>query len=141
MRDRGNCAIVISTTFHHVGVVTRDLAASTALYLGLGYEASVRYDDPLQNVSIVLMRRPDSPMIELILPTDPASPAMGWLKRVKAGPYHTCYEVAELAAGIRLFEGSGFSVLNEPLPAVAFGMRQIVFLWSNEAGLIELLES
>jgi methylmalonyl-CoA/ethylmalonyl-CoA epimerase len=127
--------------FHHVGVVTRELNASVGFYVQLEYEASQRYDDPLQNVSIVLMRRANSPMIELIFPTDATSPAMGWLKPVKAGPYHTCYEAADLATGIRLLESNGFARLHEPMPAVAFDMRLVVFLWSNEVGLVELLQA
>lgn len=116
------------------------MAASAALYTKLGYTASARFEDPLQMVSIVLMRRSDSPLIELIFPTDSKSPAMGWLKRVKAGPYHTCYEVTDIAGAMELFAGNGFCALHEPLPAVAFEMRAVVFLWSNDVGLVELLQ-
>jgi methylmalonyl-CoA/ethylmalonyl-CoA epimerase len=141
MRDRGNRTRLIFPLFHHVGIVTRELAASARFYVSIGYTASARFDDPLQKVAIVLMNREGSPMIELIFPTDQTSPAMGWLKRVKAGPYHTCYEVADLRAGIQFFASSGFSALHEPVSAVAFGMRPIVFLWSNDVGLVELLQA
>jgi methylmalonyl-CoA/ethylmalonyl-CoA epimerase len=124
-----------------VGVVTRDIAASSAFYAKLEYAASRTFEDPLQKVSIILMRRQESPLIELIFPTDPTSPAMGWLKRVKAGPYHTCYEVEDLDAQIDFFASNGFSPLHEPLPAVAFELRRVVFLWSNEVGLVELLQA
>jgi methylmalonyl-CoA/ethylmalonyl-CoA epimerase len=141
VRRRRHGGGVTSLSFHHVGVVTKDLAASSAFYERLGYEASQRFEDPTQKVSIVFMRRSDSPLMELIVPTEPDSPAAGWLKRIKAGPYHTCYEVADLAAGIELLSSSGFTALHEPVPAVAFDMRPIVFLWSNDVGLIELLQS
>jgi methylmalonyl-CoA/ethylmalonyl-CoA epimerase len=128
------------TSFHHVGIVTRELQTSTQIYERLGYTASGRYDDPIQKVAIILMRRSDSPMIELILPTESDSPAAGWLKRVKAGPYHTCYEVPALAEAMDLFKANGFTALHDPVPAVAFEMRPIVFLWSAEVGLVELLQ-
>jgi methylmalonyl-CoA/ethylmalonyl-CoA epimerase len=127
--------------FHHVGVVTKELQRSTQIYEQLGYVASQRYDDPLQKVAIVLLSRPGSPTIELILPTTADSPAAGWLKRIKAGPYHTCYEVADIAEATRFLQPLGFVPLGEPVPAVAFGMRPVLFLWSTEVGLLELLQA
>ena len=38
------------------------------------------------------------------------------------------------------FKTNGFAALHEPVPAVAFDMRPIVFLWSAEVGLLELLQ-
>ncbi len=128
-------------TFHHVGVVTRDLESTARVYRALGYTASERYEDPLQGVAIVFMRREDSPLVELVSPLHAESPAHGWLKRTKAGPYHTCYEVAVLEDALELLRAEGFTPTGTPLPAVAFGGRRVVFSWSNEAGLLELLES
>jgi methylmalonyl-CoA/ethylmalonyl-CoA epimerase len=141
VRDRRDGSGVTGLSFHHVGVVTKDLIASKAFYERLGYEASKQYDDPVQKVSIIFMRREAPPLIELIVPTQADSPAAGWLKRIKAGPYHTCYEVADLSSGIEFLKESGFTPLHEPVPAVAFDMRLIVFLWSPDVGLVELLRS
>ena len=126
--------------FHHVGVVTADLDASVALYRALGYQASELFDDPLQQVRIVLCTRDDGPMIELITPATPSSPAAGWLKRIKAGPYHTCYRVADLEASIEGLRELGFLPLSQAVPAVAFGGRRVIFLFSAAAGLLELVE-
>jgi methylmalonyl-CoA/ethylmalonyl-CoA epimerase len=134
----------LKLTFHHVGVVTRDLRASTMVYEGLGYRASAVIDDPVQGVAIVLCTRaaePSEPIIELISPSHGASPAAGWLARIKAGPYHTCYVVNDLTHAIAELGELGLSSLSEPVPAVAFGGRRIVFLWGRDTGLIELLES
>jgi len=127
--------------FHHVGVVTRELESAARVYRALGYTASQRYEDPLQGVAIVFMQREDSPLVELVSPLHAESPAQGWLKRTKAGPYHTCYEVAVLEDALELLRAEGFTPTGMPLPAVAFGGRRVVFSWSNEAGLVELLEA
>ena len=126
--------------FHHVGVVTADLGPSQAFYERLGYAASERFDDPLQRVAIVLLRRADGPMIELVQPTEPASPAAGWLTRIKSGPYHTCYEVPVLDEAMAQLREERFAPLSAPVPAVAFGGRRVVFLWAKKAGLLELVE-
>jgi methylmalonyl-CoA/ethylmalonyl-CoA epimerase len=126
--------------FHHVGVVTPDVEACAALYRSLGYETSETFHDPIQKAAIVLCARAGEPLVELIAPEGASSPAAGWLKRVRAGAYHTCYEVADLAEAVEGLRARDFAALGEPAPAVAFGGRRVVFLWSALAGLVELVE-
>jgi methylmalonyl-CoA/ethylmalonyl-CoA epimerase len=80
-------------------------------------------------------------MIELVSPLAPDSPAAGWVKRIKVGPYHTCYEVRSMASAIAGLRDDGFAPVSEPVPAVAFEMRLVAFLWSAAAGLVEVLEA
>jgi methylmalonyl-CoA/ethylmalonyl-CoA epimerase len=126
--------------FHHVGVVTPDVEACAALYRSLGYETSETFHDPLQKAAIVLCTRPGDPMVELVAPADPSSPAAGWLKRIRAGAYHTCYKVADLGEDVERLRALDFAALTEPVPAVAFGGRRVVFLWGALTGLLELIE-
>jgi len=125
---------------HHVGVVTRSAEAGASLYRALGYQVSATFHDPIQKAAIVLCERPGEPLVELIAPEDPSSPAAGWLKRIRAGAYHFCYEVADLAASVEGLYALEFTALTEPAPAVAFGGRRVVFLFSRLTGLIELVE-
>jgi methylmalonyl-CoA/ethylmalonyl-CoA epimerase len=131
----------LNVAFHHVGVVTPDLPGCATIYRRLGYEAGEAVADPIQGVSIVLCRRASHPLVELIAPTNRASPASAWLKRIKAGPYHTCYETPDLRRTISELESIGYLALAEPVPAVAFEGRLVVFLWSGSAGLVELLDA
>lgn len=126
--------------FHHVGVVTPDIDASAALYRVLGYAISATFHNPVQSAAIALCSRPGEPLVELIAPADPSSPAAGWLRRLRAGAYHTCYEVADLPAAVRRLRDLNFVALSEPVPAVAFEGRRVVFLWSDHMGLVELVE-
>jgi methylmalonyl-CoA/ethylmalonyl-CoA epimerase len=126
--------------FHHVGVVTPDVEACAALYRTFGYEASETFHDPLQKAAIVLCTRPGDPLVELVAPADPSSPAAGWLKRIRAGAYHTCYEAADLGEDIERLRALDFAVLTDPVPAVAFGGRRVAFLWGALTGLLELVE-
>lgn len=127
--------------FHHVGVITGSLEESTTLYASLGYSPSVIYDDPMQKAAIILMKKEREPIIELITPTSPDSPAANWLQRIKAGPYHTCYEVDDFEAMIALLRPQRLFPVSGPTPAVAFNMRRVVFLWGEKSGLIEFLEA
>lgn len=127
-------------TFHHVGVITSDIPGTTSFYRELGYEQLLSVDDPIQQAKIVLLSSPNGPMIELVSPTSEESPAFSWIKKIIAGPYHTCYECKDLDSQAKVFEGQGLVRVSEIATAITFDHRRIVFLWSKKTGLIELLE-
>ncbi len=126
--------------FHHIGVISGDLKKSRQFYESLGYEAAKTFIDPLQMVEIVFMNRGQDPLIELVTPTSPESPAQSWLERLKIGPYHICYEVENLDQAILELRKSGLTTASKPQPAVAFSGRPVSFLWSLKSGLIEVLQ-
>ncbi|HEV7398480.1 MAG TPA: VOC family protein [Pyrinomonadaceae bacterium] len=126
--------------FHHVGIATSDIKSSIRFYEALGYISSDIYDDSVQKAVIALLKRPDSPLLELISPTDKASPVQGWVDRIRCGPYHVCYEVNNLEEGMSFLKERGSLVVYGPVPAIAFGLRQVAFLWGKDSGLTELLE-
>jgi methylmalonyl-CoA/ethylmalonyl-CoA epimerase len=125
---------------HHIGVITGKLEDSTTFYESLGYSSSGIYLDSIQKARIVLMQRRHDPIIELISPNSTDSPAASWIQRIQAGPYHICFEVVDLDAAITFLRGQRLSPILGPVPAIAFNMRRVVFLWSNKSGLMELLE-
>jgi methylmalonyl-CoA/ethylmalonyl-CoA epimerase len=126
-------------TFHHVGIVTGDLLAAARIYRSLAYTPSEVFSDPIQKVKIILMRREGGPLIELIEPAEESSPAHAWLKRIKAGPYHTCYSTPDIEQTADALSGLSFLLLSAPVPAAAFHGKRACFLWSPEIGLLELL--
>ncbi len=125
---------------HHVGIVTKKLSECVKLYQALGYSEKRQVYDPLQKASIALMERPGELMIELIAPECEESPAHKWLDRIKAGTYHICYEVHSLGDATGALRKLGFGMIMDPVPAVAFDNRRVVFLWSALTGLVELVE-
>jgi methylmalonyl-CoA/ethylmalonyl-CoA epimerase len=126
---------------HHVGVITKNLADSRDFYTSLGYAASAIYVDPVQKARIVLMQKAHEPLVELIEPESPDSPAARWIQRIAVGPYHTCYEVDDLEAMVAFLRRHRLFPVIKSVPAVAFNMRRIVFLWGESSGLLELLEA
>ena len=126
---------------HHVGVITGNLEGSMHFYATLGYVASIIHADPLQKARIVLMQKAYEPLVELIEPDSPDSPAASWRQRIAVGPYHTCYEVDDLEAMVAFLRRHRLFPVIKPVPAVAFNMRRVVFLWGESSGLLELLEA
>jgi methylmalonyl-CoA/ethylmalonyl-CoA epimerase len=127
--------------FHHVGVISSDIKSTILFYTSLGYKEVLTVEDPIQMAKIVLLEAADGPIIELISPLNEKSPAFPWIKRINAGPYHTCYECSDLEEQVKLFQAQGLMAVSEIEPAIAFDNKRIVFLWGKHSGLIELLES
>jgi methylmalonyl-CoA/ethylmalonyl-CoA epimerase len=128
--------------FHHIGVVTGSLEQSVALYVSWGYTPSETFDDPIQKARIVLLNRADTPTTELISPLREDSPSFVWLHRTQGcGPYHVCYEVPDLEKAAAQLRAYRIYPVMKPVPAVAFQMRRVTFLWGRQSGLIELLEA
>lgn len=127
-------------TFHHVGVITSDIPGTTSFYQQLGYQQTLTVDDPIQKAKIVLLQSPDGPLIELVSPLTEESPAFSWIKKIIAGPYHTCFQCQDLDNQVKVFENQGLMRVSEIVTAIAFDHRRIIFLWNKKTGLIELLE-
>ena len=126
---------------HHIGVITTNLEASIGFYSTLRYSASEIYLDPVQKARIVLMQHTGhEPLVELVCPETRESPAAKWVQRIQAGPYHLCYEAANLESAVEFLRKQHHFPVLGPVPAVAFEMRRVAFLWSPNTGLLELLE-
>jgi methylmalonyl-CoA/ethylmalonyl-CoA epimerase len=80
-----------------------------------------------------------NPVLELVEPASDASPVSNFLK-TGGGLHHVCYEIDDLASGLRDAKASGFAVVAAPAPAVAFAGRKIAWICSRNRLLIELLE-
>jgi len=129
--------------FHHVGVAERTLEEAIPVYRKLfGYEVtSGPFDDPLQNVSVCFLSRgKGDPAIELVAPLGPNSPIDRTLKK-GGGTYHICYEVPDILAAIEHLTALGSFLVSGPVPAAAFGMRQIAWLMTETNLLVELLQA
>ena len=126
--------------FHHVGMACRNITAELRELTLLGYSPEgSQVEDPIQQVFIQFVTG-GGPRLELIQPANPQSPVNGVLKRGSKF-YHLAYEVDRLEMAIDQFKEKSFFPVAPPAPAVAFGMRRIVFLTSETFTLIELIEA
>lgn len=129
-----------SIEFHHIGVISSTLEATLDFYFNIGYhQVGAIYEDQIQKAQIVILENGSGPMVEIIIPQK-NSPAFDWVKRIKAGVYHTCYKCRDLNNSIEFFEGQGLTQISEVEKAIAFEGNKVVFLWSAHTGLIELVE-
>ena len=128
---------------NHVGVATPSIADAVARYREtLGADAiGAVFDLPEQGVRVCFVDAPNS-QIELLEPLGQESPIARFLARNPAGgQHHLCFEVPDIGAAKRWFEGRGVRVLGEPRTG-AHG-TPIVFLHPADMGgvLTEIMES
>ncbi len=129
--------------FHHVGIAVGDLNSAIPSFRALfGYEVTTGpFDDLLQNVSVCFMSRgPGDTCIELVAPLGPNSPVDRVLKR-GGGTYHVCYQVPDMQAAMKALTARGLVVINGPVPAVAFDMREICWLTGELELLVEIVQA
>jgi methylmalonyl-CoA/ethylmalonyl-CoA epimerase len=129
--------------FHHFGLAVRNLEQAIPVFGNLfGYElTSGPFDDPIQNVSVCFLSRGNGdPEMELVAPLGPNSPIDRTLRK-GGGVYHVCYQVPDIREAIAHLTGLGSFLLSGPVPAVAFGMREIAWLMTEADLLVELVQA
>ena len=129
--------------FHHLGVAVKSIPKAITVYQDLfGYElVSGPFDDPIQRVSVCFLGRQTAGeiVIELVAPLGDDTPINRVLSK-GGGPYHTCYEVDDLDAGLAQLASKKCIIVSRPVPAVAFNNRRIAWLFTPTQQLVELLE-
>ncbi len=132
---------------NHIGYLVKDIEKSIAIFQSLGYEkiSEIFTDDKApvnekpRNVYICFMKNRET-CIELVSPIDESSDVFSTLKRQGEGPYHICYEVESLKDSVSSLTKEGWLVLKRPARAIAFDGAEVVFLFRNNIGMIELVE-
>lgn len=127
--------------FHHVGVACTDIATEAARLAMLGYTIEGdAFADRRQGVRGLFLAG-QAPRLELLQPLDDGDGGVlaPWLKQdIKL--YHLAYEVEGIAGAIDGLRRQRAKLVVLPVPAVAFGGREIAFLMLPNRLLIELIE-
>ena len=122
----------------HVGYVTDDIAKTAEAFRLLGYEAGEIVNDDTQRTRICFLRKQGETNIELVEPYEDNKTMQKMLKK-GVSPYHTCYQVEDMATAHAFLAEKGFTPLFPPVEAPAFGNRLICYFWRGDIGLVELV--
>jgi len=121
----------IDAEFEHVGLVVKSIRELT------GEETKI-YADEIQKVYVAFVNM-HGIRVELIEPMTENSPVNMNLKKGQK-LVHLCYRVPDIEKAIRIGREKGFHCIAKPVPAIAFGEKQITWLFSKSYGLVELVE-
>lgn len=124
---------------HHIGYAVRNIEDAFKKFQNLGYIRETEIiSDEIRNVFIQFIIK-DGYRVELVAPLKENSPVDKILKKGNT-PYHICYETNDICKTIEELSGSGYTSLGVPEKAPAIHNRRVVFLFSKDMGLIELVE-
>lgn len=128
---------------HHVGFVVpsiTEVAHGFLSSLSMTWDGLV-FHDPVQTVRVTFLRHKQagSPSLELIEPASRQSLVSGFLKR-GGGLHHLCYEVDSVGVRLNTALHEGAVLLLAPSPAVAFGGRDIAWVYTRQKLLVEYLQ-
>ena len=128
---------MLSQHFHHVGCAVRGLDKSVRNYSALIGERrrSRAFDVQSQGVRVCFVELHHDAYLEFVEPTAPESPLEKYLR---AGFYHMCFLVEDMAA-MRDRLGRGFRAL-PAFASEAFGGRECQFVVTPEGHLVEFAE-
>ncbi len=130
----------MNLSFHHFGVACKSLDREAAAYAPLGYQAEAPdFLDPIQGVQGRFLVG-GGPRIELLVAMEGRDVLDPWLKG-GSRIYHQAFETPDLPAALDELRGVGARVVVQPVPAVAFGGRDICFLMLRTMSLIELIST
>ena len=122
----------------HIGYITDQIEETKKSFLQLGYVSEPVVDFEVHKSKVCFLRKRGETTVELVEPYEENKSLRKLLKN-GVTPYHLCYEVEDIHESITTLTGGGYVPLSEPLPAPAFNGRLICYLWSREAGFIELV--
>ena len=120
-----------SAKFHHIGLAVESIRAICP--------SCEVFAEKTQKVSLAFIQF-NGITIELLEPAGEGSPIARSLRDgVKL--LHLCYEVPDLDAALDLCRPSGFHRLGPPVPTPVFNGRRLVWVFSKQFGLFELVEA
>ena len=125
---------------HHIGYAVSSIEKSIQKFEVLGYTAMGEVvDDVSRKVRIVFLEN-SGVHVELIEPTSNDSPVKSLIEKNGPGTYHICYETKGLEETANKLSKQGFKLITSISAAPAIDDRRVLFMYSRECGLIELLE-
>ncbi|MDH5184420.1 MAG: VOC family protein [Gammaproteobacteria bacterium] len=126
----------------HIAVTTTDLEATSRNYLAMPGARLLRGPgiNETQRVHYCFVQVGDT-TFEILAPiADSDSPILNHLQN-GGGPYHVCYAVADMDHSRTLLNQHRAKILLEPVADIAFDGRRVMFAYSQELGVFELVEA
>ena len=126
----------------HIGWAVNSIEDAIEKFTFLGYTVQRNICiDHIRKVKLALLNDVEGHVIELVAPIAEDSPVSDLLQKVGPTPYHICFTVNKSDWEIykKTLKANGFVILHKPSPAPLFDGKKVVFLYSKDIGLVELV--
>ena len=124
----------------HIGYLVKNIAKSVEEFLRLGYVQETEiYEDKDRAITICFMLN-GGVRVELVAPMGDQSAVCNLLDKTGEAPYHICYVSDDWENDLRELTAAKYIIVAPEKPAIAFGGKNVAFLYKKNVGLIELVE-
>ena len=123
----------------HIGYAVKNIDKAKKSMEILGYTFEPTVEDKDRNIFISFGEL-DGYRVELVAPMGEGSPVDMYLSKIGPTPYHICYRSSDIETDIAELQKHRFKVSIPLAPAIAFGNKRVVFMYSLSVGLIEIVE-
>lgn len=127
----------------HIGWAVRSIEGALPAMKAIGFEpAGEICGDASRSVRILLLRGANGGTVELVEPFEGVpTPISNFLAKNGPSPYHCCFAAkrAERDDIVKKLKEAKFAEIVKELPAPALGGDGVIFLYSREIGLIEIV--
>ncbi len=132
----------LECSLDHIGIAVNSIDAMEEYYKSMSFVNTAATFDPLQNASLVMLKKEGLDSIELVYMSD--------IERRtyipdgnKAGkPYHLCYRVKDFSEVLKELDNNNipWEIVSQAKQAVLFGGKEVMFIHVQGAGVIEFLQ-
>ena len=125
----------------HIGYAVKRIDRAIDSFQKLGFVFEPEINDEDRNVKIAVGEK-DGYKIELVSPLckEQNSPVDQYISNTPGTPYHICYKSSDFEKDINELKQSGFKIIIEARPAIAFGGKKVIFMSCLGFGLMEIVE-
>ena len=123
----------------HIGYAVKNIEKAKKSMEVLGYTFDETVEDRDRNIYIAFGEM-NGYRVELVAPISDGSPVDMHLSKIGPTTYHICYKSTDIEADIERLQTNRFKVSIPLAPAIAFGNKRVVFMYSLSVGLIEIVE-
>ncbi len=123
----------------HIGYAVKSIDKAKKQMETLGFTFEETIPDTDRNIYLAFGEM-DGYRVELVAPISNGTPVDAFLEKIGLTPYHICYMSSEIEADMERLQQKRFKVTIPLAPAVAFGEKRVVFMYSLSVGLIEIVE-
>ena len=123
----------------HIGYAVKDIEKAKKTMENLGFIFGNIIEDSDRNIDLCFGEL-DGYCIELVAPKNEKAPINMYLSKIGPTPYRICYKSDTIEKDIEQLKANRFKVSIPLAPAIAFGNKRVVFMYSLSVGLIEIVE-
>ncbi len=124
---------------NHIGYAVHNIENAKKEMESLGFTFEKVVKDTDRNIYICFGENAGY-HVELVAPISKGSSIDVLLTKIGPTPYHFCFSSKNIEEDIVCLEKKRFKVIMPLAPAIAFGRKRVAFLYSLQAGLIEIVE-